>query len=238
MPAPFYAFGTSHVLVLGITTVIACLLLTGRRRKHRWPHSAESVLGWAVFAAHFLALLGWLASGIPLTWENALPMHLCNWAGFAVWMALVFRNPTAAELAWFWAMAGTLQGLITPNQPFDWPHPSFFTFFLLHAGVVAGAIHAVFGMGLKPRAGAVWRGILWTEFYLLVAAGVNFLSGANYAFLRAKPAQASLMDHLGPWPWYLVSLQLIGIPLYFLLALPFRSQSTASSAPSIRSRDA
>lgn len=223
MPAPFHAFGPSHLAVLFLTVAAVFLMLTGRRKDHTWSRAAEIALGWAVFAAHFLAVLFWWWRGVALGWENILPMHLCNWAGFAVWQALVFRRPLAAELGWFWAMTGTIQGMLTPNQPFDWPDPSFFTFFLLHSGVMIGAIHAVFGMGLKPRPGAWWRGILWTQGYVIAAALVNIALGANYAFLCAKPAKASLMDHLGDWPWYVLAIHVIGAILIILLYLPFRT---------------
>ena len=222
MPPPFQAFGPSHVAVLFFTVAVVFLMLPGRRKDHTWTRPAELALGWAVCAAHFLAVFFWWLRGVPLGWENVLPMHLCNWAGVAVWLALVYRSPLAAELAWFWAMSGTIQGMITPNQPFDWPDPSFFTFFLLHSGVMIGALHAVFGMGLRPRPGAWWRGILWTEGYVVAAAVVNMVFGANYAFLCAKPAKASMMDYLGPWPWYVLAIHGIGIVLYILLYLPFR----------------
>ncbi len=225
MPPAFHAFGFSHITVVALTLATIGLMLNGRRRGHTWTRPAEVALGWAVFSSHFLAVFFWWMAGIPLTWENVLPMHLCNWAGFAVWLALVYRIPQAAECAWFWAMSGTIQGMITPNQPFDWPHPSFFTFFLLHAGVMIGAVHGVFGMGLRPRPGAWWRGILWTQGYAIAAGVVNVLTGANYAFLREKPAKASLMDHLGPWPWYVVVIHVIGAVLIVLLALPFERRA-------------
>ena len=32
----------------------------------------------------------------------------------------------------------------------------------------------------------------------------------------------SLLDFLGPWPWYLLSLELIALVSFFLLDLPWR----------------
>lgn len=232
MPAqPFHAFGDSHLIVLATTAAASAFLVQLRKRESPAARPLELALAWAVALSHFLAVFFWWSEGIPLTIDILLPMHLCNWAGFAVCIALVWKKPLAAELAWFWAMAGTLQGMITPNQPFDWPHPSFFTFFLLHAGVMIGAIQAVFGLGLKPRPRAWLRGILWTEAYVLAAAAVNVLTGSNYAFLCAKPAKASLMDHLGPWPWYLLAVQFLGAVVIILLYLPFRPRTPAPPSP-------
>jgi hypothetical integral membrane protein (TIGR02206 family) len=219
--ASFQFWSPSHLVVLGLTAAVALGLGLARRGAWRGARAGELALAWGVLAAHPLALTAWWALGMPLDWGNLLPMHLCNWAGIAVWAALLWRSPLAAELAWFWAMSGTLQGLITPNQPYAFPHPTFFTFFLLHAGVVAGALHLVFGLGLHPRPGAWWRGILWTQGYVLAAAAVNWTLGANYAFLCAKPALPSLMDRLGDWPVYVGWLHLIGVAAIILLYLPF-----------------
>ena len=57
--------------------------------------------------------------------------------------------------------------------------------------------------------------------YALVVGGLNTLLGTNYGFLCAKPPTASLMDLLGPWPWYVGALWLLGLVFYLALDLPF-----------------
>jgi hypothetical integral membrane protein (TIGR02206 family) len=56
----------------------------------------------------------------------------------------------------------------------------------------------------------------------MVAIGIiNWLIGSNYLFIAHKPATASLIDVLGPWPWYILSLEAIGLVLCLLLYLPY-----------------
>ncbi len=43
--------------------------------------------------------------------------------------------------------------------------------------------------------------------YLGLAVAMNALTGANYAYASRPPENPSLLDHLGPWPWYLLSMQ-------------------------------
>jgi uncharacterized membrane protein YwaF len=40
-------------------------------------------------------------------------------------------------------------------------------------------------------------------------------------FIAHKPETASLMDMLGPWPWYILSLELVGLAVSLLLYSPF-----------------
>ena len=49
----------------------------------------------------------------------------------------------------------------------------------------------------------------------------DWLLGTNYGFLRAKPVNASLIDFLSPWPWYLPELVVIGIASALLCYAPF-----------------
>lgn len=60
-----------------------------------------------------------------------------------------------------------------------------------------------------------------TMLYTAAVAGINTTLGTNYGFLCHKPVQASLMDHLGPWPWYIGSLILLCVLFYSILNLPF-----------------
>jgi uncharacterized membrane protein YwaF len=41
-------------------------------------------------------------------------------------------------------------------------------------------------------------------------------------FLRHKPGEASLLDLLGPWPWYIASAALLALVLFWALDAPFR----------------
>jgi len=220
MPLPFHAFGPSHLSALGICAALLISLTILRRNQN--PA--------ALWLEHFLAillLLDWPISALfhwqagTLSWDNALPFHLCDIAGMAGGIALLTRNRLAAEIVYYFGLAGTLQGLITPNLQIDFPDPRFFVFFLLHGGVVVTALHLVISMNCKPREWSVPRIVAMTLGYAFVIGGINQLLGTNYAFLCHKPEQASLMDALGPWPWYIGSLILLCGLFYSILYAPF-----------------
>lgn len=225
---PFHAFSTSHQAVLVLT--LLCLLLLGALRKRR-PAAAvlvERLLGALLLLAWPATSLGhWLGETYSL--ENALPCHLCDLASISGGIALWTRHRLACEMVYFFGMAGTLQGLLTPNLKADFPDPRFFAFFLIHAGVVIAALHVVTAMRCPPRPGAVLRMFGLTMLYAAVAALVNSALGTNYGFLCRKPEAASLMDHLGPWPWYVGSLIGLCVLFYTVLNAPFALQRRLSA---------
>jgi hypothetical integral membrane protein (TIGR02206 family) len=158
--------------------------------------------------------------------SNVLPFHFCDAAALLGTLALLTHGAEVSELLWFWGLAGTLQGLITPSLAVDWPHPRFVMFFALHCGVVIAALQVVLGRGITPRRGAVLRAMIWLVVYGLVAGAADWLLRlggfeANFGFLCAKPATASLFDHLGPWPWYLFATLPLAWVFFSILDLPF-----------------
>jgi hypothetical integral membrane protein (TIGR02206 family) len=223
MPIAFQVFGPSHLAVLSLCLLTLLSLGWLRRRRPRAAQMAERTLGVLLFSVWPLSLAGNFLAG-TLNWQNALPLHLCDIAGLAGGLALWTRRPLACEMVYFFGLAGTLQGLLTPNLSVDFPHPRFFGFFLLHGGVVVTALHVVTALEQPPRPGAVPRLVALTLVYALLIAPVNALLGVNYGFLCEKPARASLMDHLGDWPWYIVSLVLLCGVFYTLLDWPFARQ--------------
>jgi hypothetical integral membrane protein (TIGR02206 family) len=154
--------------------------------------------------------------------ENFIPCHLCDIAAVTAGFAILTKKPLLCELTYCWGLAGTMQGLITPNLAFNFPHPLFWTFFIQHGVIVSVALYLPLAMNWKPRDGVVPRIFLWNQVYFVIAGTTNVILGTNFGFLARKPQTASLMDQLGDWPVYLFWLQLLAILLTSLLLLPFK----------------
>jgi hypothetical integral membrane protein (TIGR02206 family) len=56
---------------------------------------------------------------------------------------------------------------------------------------------------------------------------LNASAGTNYGFLNRKPGTRSLLDLLGPWPWYLIPETVLVLGVWALMTLPWQRHRSA-----------
>jgi hypothetical integral membrane protein (TIGR02206 family) len=211
----------ARVLPLFATAVVAGVLGILVRRRPAVGGPVRGALAIFLLGGVTAYLAAETASG-HLTWWDFVPLELCDFAIFVAAFALVTRQRLAAELVWFWGLSGTVLAMATPDLPYPFPDWRWFAYYGMHGAVVVSAIVLAAGLGLRPRPGAPWRVFGWTVAYAAVVAIVDLATGANFLYLRHKPAEPTLLDWFGPWPVYLAVAGLIGLALFHLLMLPFR----------------
>jgi len=157
-----------------------------------------------------------------------LPLQLCDVSLWATVAACLSLRPLIVEFAYFAGIAGAGMALITPDLWSPWPSYPAVYFFVTHGGIVIANIVMVYGRIAVLRQRALWRafGVL-----LGFATGVgvfNVIFKTNYMYLCNKPKSATLLDALGPWPWYLAVAFGLAFVLYALLWLPVRKNAALS----------
>jgi hypothetical integral membrane protein (TIGR02206 family) len=221
-PTPrFVLFGPAHLAVLFLTFALPLFLawLVRRPGGERWARP----IAWsfaAVLLLNQVVLLIW-ALRPDVNLKDNLPLHLCDWATFTCAAALVWRHRLSYELTYFWGLAGTLQAVLTPDLNVGFPNAEFFAFWIAHSGIIAAVLFLTLGLAMRPTLRSIGRAFLWLQVYAVVTAVLNLLLDTNYGYLRHKPALPSLLDYMGPWPVYLVSLEIMALLLFFLCYLPF-----------------
>jgi hypothetical integral membrane protein (TIGR02206 family) len=210
-----------HLVTLAvIAATITSLIVAARLRPGPWTVVACRVLAIVILANE---AAWWIWPGDHKTWSAgyALPFQLCDVAGIVSAAALWSRHPLLVELTYFWGLAGTANGLITPDVSDHFPSFGFMQYFIAHGAIVAAALLLVIGLRIAPRPGAVLRVFALTFGLLVLDAGINLLTGGNYMYLRHAPGAHSLLDVIGPWPWYIVAAAALTLVLFAILDLPF-----------------
>lgn len=177
----------------------------------------------------------WLLSGGYWDVSFALPLQVCSISLILCLILLATNSPTMFQIVYFLGLAGAFQAILTPELFLGFPHFRFFQFFITHMAIVWTGLFYVAVMKYRPT----FKGLLLSFGFLNVSAAVayigNRLTGGNYMFLSFKPTNASLIDYLGPYPYYIISLELIAFGLFLLLYLPFFLKRRAEDAMKRRS---
>lgn len=220
---PFHPFSREHFVTVVIGGAVTCLLLAAGRRGGNGRRLTTALLAFFNLSAYPFNLAAWLSLGKPLPLDNILPFHLCDIAAITAGFALLTRSPVLCTLTYFWGLAATFQALLTPAISVGFPEWAFITFFIQHFAIVATALYLPIVDGWRPKQ-PLWKSPLevygWSVAYLVFALAVNGGLGTNFGFATRPPDNPSLIDHLGPWPWYLFSMQGIAVCVFFLLAVP------------------
>jgi hypothetical integral membrane protein (TIGR02206 family) len=204
-----------HVAALGVTAGAAAAAA-------RWP--APRALALLIGGAYLVEHAHFIARG---TWspDFNLPLHLTDVVTVVAVLALWTQASLLVELTWFWGLTASLQAVLTPDLgSADFPDLVYWTYFITHSGAVVAAVLLVIGLGIRPRPGAVRRAFAATLAVAAAASVANLLTGGNYMWLREKPDEASLLDLMGPWPWYILGAAVLALILFTLLDAPFRRQ--------------
>lgn len=209
-------FALLTIAILGCLIVLAC---------RRWSEARRAWLGRALaltLVAYAVTIYLQLAAAGELSVSYALPLELCHCVMFACVLSLLRPNRLASDVAYFCGLAGTLPATITPDIGRGFPSWEYIQFFWAHGGVLLAVVFLIAGQGFKPRPGSMWRVFIAVNVYAAVVGAADAALGWNYGYLCEKPAHPSLMDYLGPWPWYILSLEAVAIAGFWLLDLPWR----------------
>lgn len=219
---PFQLFGTAHLVALGVVLLINLLVIMNRKTPStRLRLSIRYTLA-AILVLNETAWHLWNYFTGQWTLQTMLPFHLCS---VLVWLSaymLITKSYAIYEFAYFLGIAGAMQALLTPDAGiYGFPHFRFFQVIVSHGAIVTAAIYMTFVEGYRPYWKSLVRVAVWGNLYMLVIMAVNFSLGSNYLFIARKPDTPSLIDLLGPWPWYILAIEGVALVLCLVLYMPY-----------------
>jgi len=219
MEPEFQPYGLPHLAVIFLTIVLPFVLAAIVRRT-KAPLVENIIIGVlsAVLVLNYVVYLIFIRSRGTVTWQQMLPMQLCDWGMVVVLVAMLTGNQRWFEVAYFWGIGGTLQAVLTPNLRFGFPDWRFISFFTSHCGIIIGVVFLMLTRRYRPYPMSIVRVFLWSELYFVVTLITDKLTGFNYGFLLHKPEAFSILSFLSDsWPLYLIEMH--GVALLFFLGL-------------------
>ncbi len=199
----FSAYGPSHWVVIAVFVVGAVhLVWLGRFQTEQQARRLGRILGAATAVVYAGILLYVL---VPPSIEYSVPLQLTDLATVVAAYALWSQKHWAYTLTYYWGLVLSTQALISPAlQGPDFPHYQFLAFWAIHLIVVWAAIYLTWGRGMRPDWRSYRFAIVITLVWAMVTFSFNSIAGTNYGFVNRKPSTASLLDVMGPWPWYVL----------------------------------
>ena len=80
---------------------------------------------------------------------------------------------------------------------------------------------------MRPTIHSLWKSFVALNIFLILAVIANLIMDANYFWICGKPTTPmgehvpSILDFMGPWPWYILSAEFVAIFHFFLAYSPF-----------------
>ena len=210
-----------HIIPIGLALIIAVTLIRYARTissesQQRLIHYIAIFISVSVIAFHIYCTLT-----TNYNIRTDLPLYLCSLLGIIIPIFTYYRKYWMFEILVFWVIAGTIQGVITPDIAEGFPSLDYFRYWIVHLGLLTVIFYSIFVLQLKPKFKSVFKSFLALQVYVIVMIVINYCLDANYFYLNRKPESASVLDYLGDWPYYIIVAQLIIIPLFSIIYIPF-----------------
>ncbi|OZM57689.1 TIGR02206 family membrane protein [Lottiidibacillus patelloidae] len=217
----FQLFSLSHLLMIAISIFTIVILYIS---KDKFSLAAKR------YFQYFLLILLFLSEAsfqywyiLNDKWDVAinLPFQLCSLSLYLCMFMLITKSYRIFELTFFVSMTGAFVAMITPELFFGFPHFRFFQFFMAHLVIIITCLYMLWIEKYQITFHSLIRAFIGLNILAIGVFILNKVLDSNYMFLIHKPVNPSLIDLLGPYPWYILSLELISFILFLILYSPF-----------------
>jgi hypothetical integral membrane protein (TIGR02206 family) len=204
-------YGVTHLVPVGIFLVGLVAVVALGRGHRAVPGPTRFSRAWAVVIPAVTVPFQMIDLVANFDIDVTLPLHLCDLAWVAAACALWTHHPYPVALTYLWGLVLTVQAIVTPSLNEDFAHPRYLAFWALHVLIVWAAVYLVFGLGLVVRWRDYGAAVATTLAWMAATYLFNLAADTNYGYLMRKP-DGSILDLLGPWPWYvLVEIVLVAV---------------------------
>lgn len=211
-----------HIIPIGFALIFGIILIhfanhnLKKEQKEKTFQLLGAIVSLTIVTFHvYHIILG------EYDFSKELPLFLCSFLALIIPIFTHYRKYWMYEILLFWIIAGTSQGVITPDIAEGFPSFDYFRYWNVHLGLLTIIFYATFVLKMRPKFKSVFKSFFALQIYVIIIMGINLLLDANYSYLNYKPESASALDYLGDWPYYILVMEAILIPFFLLIYLPF-----------------
>jgi len=218
--ADFIPFSKQHILISAIVITLGTILIYWAKKQ---SEQIQILTGNVLASLISLTVIFGSILNIykpDFNYQEDLPLHLCSFLALIIPVLSFTRKYIYYEILFFLILAGTLQSLITPSE-YNFLNFTFFRYWFVHSGLVIFMLYATFIYKMRPTLKSVFKSFIGMQVYMIIMFIINYMLGSNYFYTNRKPNATTLLDVFGEWPQYIFVVELIVIPFFLLIYLPF-----------------
>ena len=217
----FVLFGNQHLIAFGLFLIFGIIFIRWARTLPAYKQNkVGNYFAWSLSITVIIwTILKIYTRGFDI--KEDLPLHLCNFMALLLPWFAYHRKPIVYEILLFWVFAGTTHSVITPDLKNGFPNFIFLKYWFVHSGLIIFILYATIIYKLRPRLKSVFISFIALQGYIVSMFLINSLTGANYFYTNHKPDGPTALYYLGDYPYYILVAELIMIPYFMLIYLPF-----------------
>ncbi|WP_459500382.1 YwaF family protein [Bacillus sp. C1] len=218
----FVPYSKQHVIILLIIGIGAYFLYHCQDilREQQWNMMVRYIMAF-LFIGSEIGLDVWQMKAGIFQLSTSLPFELCTISLLLATIMLVTKSYKIYEIVFFTGIIGASQAILTPNLQYAFPHFRFIEYFIAHVLLILAPLFMTWVEGYRPTLRSIKRTMIFLNILIPMVSFVNYKTGGNYMFLAHKLDTPSLLDLLGPHPYYIISLEIAAFIGCLILYMPF-----------------
>jgi len=215
----FILFSNEHLITVGIG-FISCILLVFLGFFTEKKATFAKIVAIAVLGVKIAELL-FRHHYYGETVAELLPLHLCPIVIILSIFMMFFHSEVLFQPVYFWSI-GAFFAILMPDIRDGMSNFASQSFFITHFFILFSTAYAFVHFRFRPTKAGFLCSFLLLVTLAFIMYFVNNKLGTNFLYVNHPPVTKSLMDFMGPWPYYIFSLAGIDIAISFFMYLPFR----------------
>ena len=212
----FIAFGRVHIVSIMISLILIIMVpyVSWRYFSKKQQDICALFLVWFVCLVEPIKI-GMEVIGGTFDISTDLPLHLCRFVSLLLPVLYYTKNLVLFNVLFYWSLSGALQSILTPTIDHPYYHFLYLKYWITHSGAILCLIYMLVIYRLRPLLYGVLHAFIATNIFIVFSVFVNIVLKSNYFYVCYKPSVPTLLDYLGPWPWYLLLGDLVALIHFF-----------------------